>query len=313
MARIDLVTGFLGAGKTTFLQYYTAYLRRRGVRFAVIENEFGTAGVDAATLKGGGAEIREISGGCICCTLKVGFHDLLVELSGEFERILVEPSGVFNADEFLDVLHSPGLQGRVAPGFAIGVVDPGSLPHLSGPDAAVLVSELIPVGAILLSKVRQYSGNQLAEAGRRVAELLCAAVPDLSREAVEALVRADAWEDLGNEDFAALQRCGFHLRPHVRESADHSTLFQSMTLSPGEACDREELAGILGKVSSALPGGKILRIKGRIPSREGGCYLVNYTPDSAAIIHEAEAPEGTYRLNIIGRGLRRKPIAELFQ
>ena len=71
MVPVDLITGFLGAGKTTFLQKYTDYLARQGIRFAVVENEFGAAGVDTAALQAGGQPhaVYELTGGCICCTL----------------------------------------------------------------------------------------------------------------------------------------------------------------------------------------------------------------------------------------------------
>ena len=58
MVPVDLITGFLGAGKTTFLQKYTDYLARQGIRFAVVENEFGAAGVDTAAARGLRADRR---------------------------------------------------------------------------------------------------------------------------------------------------------------------------------------------------------------------------------------------------------------
>lgn len=72
MTKLDVVTGFLGAGKTTFLQAYHRWLTDTGAASCIIENEFGDAGVDGAVLRSGGAAVREISGGCWsrcrCCT-----------------------------------------------------------------------------------------------------------------------------------------------------------------------------------------------------------------------------------------------------
>ena len=78
--KIDLITGFLGAGKTTLIRRYTALLRAGDVSCAVIENEFGAAGVDAAVLERDGVRVRELSGGCVCCTQKLNFHDAMREL-----------------------------------------------------------------------------------------------------------------------------------------------------------------------------------------------------------------------------------------
>ena len=115
MTYLDVVTGFLGSGKTTFLAWYIRWLKKSGIRACVIENEFGRAGVDGALLKTTGVTLREISGGCVCCTLKVTLHQLLGELSEHYDRILLEPSGLFCGDDLMDILHSPDC--RVLPGM----------------------------------------------------------------------------------------------------------------------------------------------------------------------------------------------------
>lgn len=103
MTKLDVVTGFLGAGKTTFLQTYHRWLTGKGVTSCIIENEFGAAGVDGAVLRGSGAAVRDISGGCVCCTLKVTLRELLWELAGQVERVILEPSGLFCGDDLLDI------------------------------------------------------------------------------------------------------------------------------------------------------------------------------------------------------------------
>ena len=120
-AVIDLVTGFLGAGKTTFIERYVTALERAGVRCAVVENEFGAAGVDGAMLRAAGRDVRELTGGCICCGLKVGFHDLLRELAaaGRVDRIVVEPSGIFDPDDYFDVVESPAVRAHAQPGALV--------------------------------------------------------------------------------------------------------------------------------------------------------------------------------------------------
>ena len=65
MTKIDLINGFLGSGKTTFIHRYLPWLTARGERVAVIENEFGTAGMDTAILSQTGVQVRELSGSCV--------------------------------------------------------------------------------------------------------------------------------------------------------------------------------------------------------------------------------------------------------
>ena len=95
MARVDIISGFLGAGKTTLIKKLLAEAYQ-GEKLALIENEFGELSVDGGFLKDSGVEISEMSSGCICCTLVGDFGTALVELEEQYhpDRILIEPSGV---------------------------------------------------------------------------------------------------------------------------------------------------------------------------------------------------------------------------
>ena len=95
MARVDIISGFLGAGKTTLIKKLLAEAYE-GEKLALIENEFGEISVDGGFLRDSGVQISEMSSGCICCTLVGDFGTALVELEAEYhpDRILIEPSGV---------------------------------------------------------------------------------------------------------------------------------------------------------------------------------------------------------------------------
>ena len=95
MAKIDIVSGFLGAGKTTLIKKLLAEAYQ-GEKLVLIENEFGEISVDGGFLKDTGVEISEMSSGCICCSLVGDFGRALNEVEEKFhpDRILIEPSGV---------------------------------------------------------------------------------------------------------------------------------------------------------------------------------------------------------------------------
>ena len=95
MAKIDIVSGFLGAGKTTLIKKLLAEAYQ-GEKLVLIENEFGEISVDGGFLKDAGIEISEMSSGCICCSLVGDFGKALHEVEERFhpDRILIEPSGV---------------------------------------------------------------------------------------------------------------------------------------------------------------------------------------------------------------------------
>ena len=95
MAKIDIISGFLGAGKTTFIKKMLKEAFS-GEQVVLIENEFGEIGIDGGFLKEAGIEIREMNSGCICCSLVGDFGKSLKEVVDTYhpDRILIEPSGV---------------------------------------------------------------------------------------------------------------------------------------------------------------------------------------------------------------------------
>jgi len=125
MVELTIVSGFLGAGKTTLLRQLILHSLSRGERCVVIENEFGSVGLDAALLARTGVPVHELNHGCVCCTLKSSFVETLRQaLSGEVpDRIFFEPSGIFIPDAFLETLREPEFFGRCHVAPFITVVD----------------------------------------------------------------------------------------------------------------------------------------------------------------------------------------------
>ena len=95
MTKIDIVSGFLGAGKTTLIKKLLAEAFQ-GEKLVLIENEFGEISIDGGFLKESGVQISEMSSGCICCSLVGDFNKALKDVHQQFapDRILIEPSGV---------------------------------------------------------------------------------------------------------------------------------------------------------------------------------------------------------------------------
>ena len=105
MAKVDIFSGFLGAGKTTLIKKLIkeAY---QGEEVVLIENEFGEIGVDGGFLKDSGVIINEMNAGCICCSLVGDFSDALKQVVEQFhpDRILIEPSGVGKLSDIVDAV-----------------------------------------------------------------------------------------------------------------------------------------------------------------------------------------------------------------
>ena len=102
MTKIDVVSGFLGAGKTTLIKKLLKEALN-GTKVVLIENEFGEIGIDGGFLKESGIEIKEMNSGCICCSLVGDFGTSLKEVLTTYspERVLIEPSGVGKLSDVL--------------------------------------------------------------------------------------------------------------------------------------------------------------------------------------------------------------------
>ena len=124
MTQIDIISGFLGAGKTTFIQKLLQEALK-GENVVLIENEFGEIGIDSDFLKNSGIEIREMNQGCICCSLVGDFETSLKEVIEKYQpdRILIEPSGVGKLSDILSAVKTVSANLPVHLDGAVTVVD----------------------------------------------------------------------------------------------------------------------------------------------------------------------------------------------
>ena len=124
MTKIDIVSGFLGAGKTTLIKKLLKEAFT-GEQVVLIENEFGEIGIDGGFLKESGIEIREMNSGCICCSLVGDFGTSLKEVLDKYtpDRILIEPSGVGKLSDVMRAVEGATAQEGVHLNSAVAVVD----------------------------------------------------------------------------------------------------------------------------------------------------------------------------------------------
>lgn len=124
MVKIDIISGFLGAGKTTLIKklLQDAF---KGQQVVLIENEFGEIGIDGGFLKDAGIEIKEMNSGCICCSLVGDFGTALKEVVEKYhpDRIVIEPSGVGKLSDVIHAVENLNLDDEVKLNSAVTVVD----------------------------------------------------------------------------------------------------------------------------------------------------------------------------------------------
>ena len=127
MVKIDLITGFLGSGKTTFIKKYAQYLMSQGFHIGILENDYGAVNVDMMLLKdleGENCELEMIAGGCDADCHRRRFRTKLIAMGMcGYDRVIVEPSGIYDVDEFFDVLRDDPIDRWYEIGNVITVVD----------------------------------------------------------------------------------------------------------------------------------------------------------------------------------------------
>lgn len=208
MVQVDLITGFLGAGKTTFLRKYVHWLNARGQRVCILENDFGAVNVDVMLLQdllGDNCDIETISGGCDCDTHQRRMRTKLISLAMQgFDRVLVEPSGIFDVDEFYDVLRDEPLDRWYTLGNVIAIVDALLETQLSPQGEYLLASEAASAGMVLMSRCQLAAPGQaeatLAHLNRALEACHCA-----RRFAADTDALCKPWDALTDADMQRLE------------------------------------------------------------------------------------------------------------
>ena len=165
MTKIDIISGFLGAGKTTLIRKLLEG-PLKGKKVVLIENEFGEIGIDGGFLKDAGIEITEMNSGCICCTLVGDFgkalHDVLEQFSPD--RIIIEPSGVGKLSDVAAAVRPVLKEGEVEMGCLTTVCDASKCRMYIKNFGEFYNNQLESAGTIVLSRTQNVSEKRLDEA-----------------------------------------------------------------------------------------------------------------------------------------------------
>ena len=164
MTKIDIVSGFLGAGKTTLIKKLLKDALA-GTRVVLIENEFGEIGIDGGFLKESGIEIREMNSGCICCSLVGDFGTSLREVMDTYapERILIEPSGVGKLSDVMKAIRDAAEGSDMELNSAVAVVDASKCKIYIKNFGEFFVNQIEYAGTIILTRTDKVSDAKIAE------------------------------------------------------------------------------------------------------------------------------------------------------
>ena len=308
MVQVDLITGFLGAGKTTFLRQYVRYLVEQGHNVCILENDFGAVNVDAMLVQdllGDRCDLETISGGCDCDTHQRRMRTKLISMAMRgFDRVVVEPSGIFDVDEFFDVLRDDPLERWYQIGNVIAIVD-AMLPGQLSPQAEyILAAETANAGRVLLSRSQLAGAEQCNAACAHLARALEAC--KCSRRFAPDEILVKDWAQLTDADLAALASCGCRQASCEKLHFDEHEAFRSLCFLEQHLTLRQ-LQEAADRLFQDPACGHVLRVKGFAPQPGGetGWLELNATAAGKTL---APIPQGQDVLIVIGEGLDKAAI-----
>lgn len=341
MTKVDVISGFLGAGKTTLIQKLIKDVFA-GQRVVLVENEFGQIGIDGGFLKEAGVVINEVNGGCICCTLQGDFQKALKKVRDEYEpsHIIIEPSGVGRLSDILAIVKSvDGLElnsystvvdakrckvyHKNFKDFFDDQIQTASCVILSKTqltDEAVIeedlaiIRELNPEARVITTSWDELSGVAIFEAMEGSSD----GFPENIKAADDHSIEEHNHHHEPNEEEekanAGLSE-GNRIRLNIDEDDDDEEedsgipdaddVFDSIGIETINKYDADELLGILNQ----LPD-NVVRAKGIVPDKENGWLFFDYVPGDVDV--RKGDPAYTGLITIIGEHVDTDAMKALF-
>ncbi len=349
MAKIDIISGFLGAGKTTLIKKLLMDALK-GQQVVLIENEFGEIGIDGGFLKDAGIEIKEMNSGCICCSLVGDFGTALQEVVETYhpDRIIIEPSGVGKLSDVIHAVERVQAEADLQLNSATTVVDVTKCKMYLKNFGEFFKNQVEAASTIILSRtdLPRATPEKVEEALKQIRELnpdvtvITTPVEDLGgKKVLETMegrkidlshVEEEQEHHHGeHEEHHHHHAHEEHHHHHHEEEHDHEhgeccghdhhhdhhhhhadEVFQSWGRETIHKFEKAEIEEILQKLSADDTYGTVLRAKGMVEGTDGHWIYFDMVPEEADV--REGAPEYTGRLCVIGAGLQEEKLEELF-
>ena len=336
MTKVDIISGFLGAGKTTFIKKLIREVYTEE-KLVLIENEFGEIGIDGGFLQDAGIEITEMNSGCICCTLVGDFSKALKKVIDEYapDRVIIEPSGVGKLSDVAKAIEDVKHVANIEIAGKIAVVDGKKAKLYLKNFGEFYKDQVANASTIVMSRTQMMDQDKIE-----------AVVHMLRHENEEATIITTSWDELEKEAILhALEHeelahvhdehccCGHHHDHHHHEHGEHCTcgchhdhdhehehhhhhhhhadeVFTSWGKETVYKYAVEELEAIVKALAEADTFGTVLRAKGIVAMQDGSWKQFDLVPGEAEI-RDGKA-DYTGRVCVIGTDLKEDELVKAF-
>ena len=346
MTKIDIISGFLGAGKTTLIKKLLSEALK-GEQVVLIENEFGEIGIDGGFLKDSGIEIREMNSGCICCSLVGDFGTSLKEVITTYhpDRIIIEPSGVGKLSDVIKAVKGVDVDCEISLNSYTTVADVNKCKMymrnfgeffenqlqyartiiLSRTDtpkateekvakAVALIREVNKDAVIITTPIEKLDGAQILEAmeqGREEDEDFCPVCGGHHDHEHHHDGECGCGHDHDHEHHHHDGECGCGHHHHHHHDHDADEVFTSWGFETNRTITKEKLESLLQELAHSEKYGQVLRAKGMLPDADGTWYYFDLVPEETEV--RTGAPIYTGKVCVIGSNLKEDELKKAFE
>ncbi|GFZ33476.1 cobalamin biosynthesis protein CobW [Clostridium zeae] len=315
--KVDLFSGFLGAGKTMLIKKLISE-QLKNDKIAIIENEFGEIGIDSSFLKTTKIDVKEINAGCICCSVYGDFTEGINEVISKYnpERIIIEPSGVAKLSEILSVFKEPNLKDKVSINMIMTVID------ITKYDMYVLnfddfyKNQIINAKTIILSRTQNVTKDMIVQTISKIRELnksaniITTPWDNLKAEDIINIAEGDAQKQL-IEKVNLLKNSSAKVSLKGSTTKSTGDTFKTIGIETPKVFTKNTLESILTRLNDKKVYGTILRAKGIIESSSSKWLEFDYVPGEFEI--RPSLPDYSGRVCVIGNQLNSSEIKKLFE
>ncbi len=315
--KIDIFSGFLGAGKTTLIKKLIESGRYRE-NIAIVENEFGAVGIDGKILEKDNVAVKEINSGCICCSVVGDFKEAILNVIENYKpkRIIIEPSGVAKLSEIINACKGGALSEKTSLNMIMVVVDSLKFDTYISNFSEFYRNQIVNAKTIVLSKTQNLDEVKLEELVKKIrklnskASIISTPWNHLKVEGIISVAEGNIKEDLDTKVDLLKKSNRLKSMKSVNKCHLASDTFKTWSAETPKKFNIVELEAKIKQLINEDKYGTVLRAKGIVQATEGKWIQFDYVPGEYA--HSSIAAEPIGRLCVIGKDLNEHNLTKLF-
>ena len=338
MVKVNIISGFLGAGKTTLIKKLLGG-KVREEKIILLENEYGEVGVDGSFMKDAGITVTEMNSGCICCTLVGDFQKAVDELIEKYhpDRLIIEPSGVGKLSDILAAVERTSERHEMTIAGCATVVDAGKCRMYMKNFGEFFLDQIKTANTIIFSRTQLLTPERVEKSRALVEEqhpgcrIITTPWDDLSADAMLEVIESgkpielhldddddDDDDDHDHEhhhhhDHEHDEHCSCHDHDHEHHHHHHHAdeVFVSVGVETARRYEQDEVKAMLDQLSDEEEYGQVLRAKGILQNAAGEWFQFDYVPGESQF--RPGTADYTGRLCVIGAHIEEAALRTLFK